>query len=99
MRQYPSVVIPSVNPQSISEVVADRTQELAIESGQAWLWLYKRLNRFVITPTERTIWRGERLWCLGKNGSALLVGCYDQNVAANDVMDDVLDVLCNMKAA
>ena len=91
MRRFPSVVIPHDNPLSIAEQVADRAQDLAVEMGESWL--YKYLNRFVILPKERTIWRGEFLWRRAKRGEATLIGHYLPDVAAKDVMDDVSEVL------
>ena len=87
MRKYPSVPIPKCPRDTqkpiIAETVADRAQDMAVCTGESWVWLWR--SRVHILENENAVYRLVNLSRIG----AELIGHYDGSVSAQDVVDDV----------
>lgn len=91
MRKYPSVPIPK-NPSDtqkpiIAQTVAHRAQDMAVCIGESWVWLWR--SRVHILENENAVYRLVNLSKIG----AELIGHYDGSISAQDVVDDVYEVL------
>ena len=91
MRKYPSVLIPK-HPRDtqkpiIAQTVAHRAQDMAVCTGESWVWLW--CSRVHILENENAVYRLVSLSRIG----AELIGHYDGSVSAQDVVDDVYDVM------
>ena len=75
----------------LAERIADRTQNLAMDFGEAWVWLYK--GRVIILASERQRYQNVEVWRHEFAGVAHRIGRYLPGVSARDVMDDVLCVI------
>ena len=91
MRKYPSVPIPKCPRESqkttIAQTVAHRAQDMAVCIGESWVWLW--CSRVHILENENAVYRLVSLTKIG----AELIGHYDGSISAQDVVDDVYEVM------
>lgn len=97
MRQFPSVLIQSqyrvhCHKEAVVDLLCERVGDAALKYER--VFLYKMLSdcgasRFVIVPSEASVYKHRTMRRRYNDGEADLIGVYDASISAKHIRNDV----------